>query len=616
MLAAAIPMEISDQMTLTPAIIDEACRKIEDNVPFFIRKDGTEIVIDKVMPFLVIYRYQEDKPDKLLVDLVRTQACYAVVSAEEEISRLLECVSHAITSKFKAFLIIEIGPTEEDVIRIGCNDVESTPVIDLFRKSISEFEFGHHHLNLEAETFCDESVTTPLSGKEQRDKAMLWLQLRMPGWFVLENNKLNYPLLYRNFKKHFSRTLKKTAFEFIHIHTADTFSNYLMLGKTRIGETGQTVDSLLAEFSAGLSFLLNVTPVNEEAAWKEFSSSRFIKAPLFSYRLIRKDPDLMKRELFDLRLEDVEDPTMQFLLREKRDELDTMLNMLSTRETPEFAHHSAILYGSPDRALVDTARKILGDLSISPKEKRKTMDSHEFVKQAQPDMNYYRAQFPEMNIRCEIRDDIIGLMVDKEVLLVSDKLCISPFRARALVHHEVGTHILTYCNGHEQVFKQMYAGLAGYEELQEGLAVMAEYLAGGLNHERLRLLAGRVLAVKAMSEGSPFADTFNLLKHEYQFSERTAWKITLRVYRGGGLTKDAIYLKGLFNLIKYLQQGGNLDILYTGKFNLHHVSFIEELMHRGITTKPVLPLFYEIEDFEEKLDEVRSPEFNITQLLN
>jgi len=43
-----------------------------------------------------------------------------------------------------------------------------------------------------------------------------------------------------------------------------------------------------------------------------------------------------------------------------------------------------------------------------------------------------------------------------------------------------------------------------FEALQEGLAVVAEYLVGGLNRSRMRLLAGRVRAVASLVAGADF----------------------------------------------------------------------------------------------------------------
>ena len=81
-------------------------------------------------------------------------------------------------------------------------------------------------------------------------------------------------------------------------------------------------------------------------------------------------------------------------------------------------------------------------------------------------------------------------MVSNGNLLIGRKAKIPASRVDALVQHEVGTHLLTYFNGRAQPFQMLYTGLAGYEEMQEGIAVLSEYLVDGLSVPRLRLLAG------------------------------------------------------------------------------------------------------------------------------
>ena len=39
----------------------------------------------------------------------------------------------------------------------------------------------------------------------------------------------------------------------------------------------------------------------------------------------------------------------------------------------------------------------------------------------------------------------------------------------------------------------------------------------------------------------------------------------MRVFRSGGMTKDAIYLRGLVELLEHLGAGGSLDPLWLGK---------------------------------------------------
>ena len=152
----------------------------------------------------------------------------------------------------------------------------------------------------------------------------------------------------------------------------------------------------------------------------------------------------------------------------------------------------------------------------------------------------------------------------------------------------------------------MYTGFSGYDQLQEGLAVLAEYLVDGLTVNRLRLLAGRVLAANAMVGGASFIETFELLYHTHNFPDKTAYYITMRIYRGGGLTKDAVYLAGLLEVMKYLKEGGKLETLYTGKFNTNHVALIEELLHRKVLKQPQLPRFLERDIAKERLKILRN----------
>ena len=116
-----------------------------------------------------------------------------------------------------------------------------------------------------------------------------------------------------------------------------------------------------------------------------------------------------------------------------------------------------------------------------------------------------------------------------------------------------------------------------YDELQEGLAVFAEYLVAGLTEERLRTLAGRVVAARAVSDGSEFIETFRLLTDEYGITTRGAFQIAARVHRGGGFVKDAVYLRGLRRVVEYLGDGGRLDTLLVGKIAADHAPVVEEL---------------------------------------
>src|SRR5690606_28499662 len=155
-------------------------------------------------------------------------------------------------------------------------------------------------------------------------------------------------------------------------------------------------------------------------------------------------------------------------------------------------------------------------------------------------------------------------------------------RAKALIQHEVGTHVVTYYNGKAQPFRLFSTGVPGYEQLQEGLAVLAEYISGGLTNARLRTLAARVVAVNHLVAGYPFVDTFYMLIDKYDFKPESSFSITMRVYRGGGFTKDAVYLKGLLSLLNYIRAGNDIEPLLIGKILLDFLPILAELVHRKV----------------------------------
>ena len=150
-------------------------------------------------------------------------------------------------------------------------------------------------------------------------------------------------------------------------------------------------------------------------------------------------------------------------------------------------------------------------------------------------------------------------------------------------------------------------GLAGYEGVQEGLAVFAEYLVGGMTTGRLRLIAARVVACAAMLEGASFQEIFHALVREYGFSEISAFNLTLRLYRGGGLAKDAIYLRGLLEVLDHLRNGGALDPFWMGKIAASHFGVMQELNSRGLLRAPeIRPAFLSHPQAKKRLEKARS----------
>jgi uncharacterized protein (TIGR02421 family) len=394
------------------------------------------------------------------------------------------------------------------------------------------------------------------------------------------------------------------------MHTKHQPAHFHMLGRRAVVKAVWEVDQRLAKVSNAFDFLLQATPVNSHQAWIEFRRSRFEQAPVFHYRPLPVDPLVLKRQLYQTPIERVEDPALAELFREKLDELDRQITMLMEIDRKTFVHDSLQIYGEIDDELTTQANQLLYRLPSRSRDDSRGghYDAASIAKLAEQEIDLYRRRCPDVDARVEIREDIAsGLMTSNGCLLVNKRARIPVSRAEALLQHEVGTHLLTYYNGRAQPFHQLYCGLAKYEALQEGLAVLSEYLVGGLSRPRLRLLAARVLAARHLVEGASFVETFRELDRTYDFERRTAFNITLRVYRGGGLTKDASYLRGLCQILEYLSQGGSLEPLFVGKIGVGHIALIQELQYRTVLRAPPLePRYLSCPEAQAKLEHLRS----------
>ena len=85
-----------------------------------------------------------------------------------------------------------------------------------------------------------------------------------------------------------------------------------------------------------------------------------------------------------------------------------------------------------------------------------------------------------------------------------------------------------------------------------------------------------------------------------------AFNLTLRLYRGGGLTKDAIYLRGLLEVLDHLRKGRPLDPFWMGKIAASHFDIVQELNMRGLLKAPqVEPAFLSHPQSAQRLEKAR-----------
>lgn len=366
------------------------------------------------------------------------------------------------------------------------------------------------------------------------------------------------------------------------------------------------IDLNLTEFERRVSMLLNMTPVNSAEAWADFEHSDFTMVPTLRLRPLEFEPDLVRRDLYDLELEKVTDPALHALLRAKRDEIARQITALEDRDTSRFVYGSLQLYGGISRPLAHAAEELLA-LIPAQAPSTSSVTAGAFAEAARAEFDRYRATYPDFPVRIEVRDDVSELMVSFGRLLIPEAAAVRADRIEALLHHEIGTHVVTYQNGARQPLSLLAIGLPGYDETQEGLAVLAEYLAGGLDPRRLRVLAARVVAITRMLDGAGFLDIFGLLHADHRIPARTAWSIAIRVVVGGGSVQDAIYLRGITRLLEALAEGCSLDVLLVGKLALDHVPLVQELLDREVLQPPwIRPRWLDVPGAQERLERLRA----------
>ena len=365
------------------------------------------------------------------------------------------------------------------------------------------------------------------------------------------------------------------------------------------------VDARLTEIERGVNMLLNITPVNAAQAWADFERSDFATVPTLRLRPLEFEPDMVRRDLYNLEIENITDPALHTLFRAKRDEIARQITALEDRDTSRFVYASLQLYGGIAQSLASAAEELLETI---PAEAPSTpsVTAGAFADAAREEFDRYRAVYPDFPARVEVRDDISELMVSFGRLLIPEAATLRADRVEPLLHHEIGTHVVTYQNGARQPLTLLTVGLPGYDETQEGLAVLAEYLTGGLDPRRLRVLAARVVAIGKMLDGAGFLQIFESLRNEHRIPARTAWSIAIRVVLGGGSVKDAIYLRGITRILEALADDCSLDVLFVGKLSLDQVPMIQDLLDREVLQPPwVRPRWLDVPGAQERLDKLR-----------
>lgn len=355
-----------------------------------------------------------------------------------------------------------------------------------------------------------------------------------------------------------------------------------------------------------IDWLLALSPVGNDALWDAFEASGRREEPPLEYIDLDLDLHATRQQLFELPVEDIESPLLSGLLAEKQRELDRQIELVRLRGTDGFINASLDLFGGVEPSLHHVAEEILRS---TPAESALPADAgiDEVVSAVEDELAWYRERSSDFQCDVVVDTDLNSLMmVSHGTFYIDGDIRIPRARIQPLVQHEIGTHVVTRHNGSRQPLRQLEVGLTHYDPLQEGLGVLAEYLGGYLPAPRLRVLAARVVACEMAINGERLPAIFDTLHGTHGLPTDDAFDVAVRARRGGGLTKDAVYLDGLRELVQHLADGGAFEPLFRGKFALSHLSVLDQLQDAGWVSPPeLMPRYTYAPGFEARLARMR-----------
>ncbi len=351
--------------------------------------------------------------------------------------------------------------------------------------------------------------------------------------------------------------------------------NKKSVSKITQGIDYHAIDDQLTSIDNKIKLLYYLRPLNLEEERKKFLQD-FSYNPQFSYPDLQYDPAELKKELTGIVFDDT---ALGILFFKKSKEILKKIDLHESRGHQSFTLNSIELFGKPGKEYLKLAEQII-------KTKKPVHEETENVS-ADEAKKIFTQVFHDYHLfewKVEMKESLVANCVagKNNHLFLKKSAKFSMARVKSLVVHEIETHILTAENGKHQPYKIFNRGFADYLPTQEGLALYNVKMQG-LETDMDRLYKASLLKATELAIQMSFAELFLKLL-DFGLTQSRAFRICLKLKRGfhdtskpGAFTKDHIYFVGERQIEQFLQEGGKIEDLYLGKFNLQDLEYIKKI---------------------------------------
>ena len=402
--------------------------------------------------------------------------------------------------------------------------------------------------------------------------------------FMDEDTGEKYPLIVASLAKGIKNAIIKNTQYFINSVSNLNIKNTGKLLHGGLQPELLDLDKKLFSQLRGFEILSFVNPVNVEQEKKKFFKSKFKENPNFRYKPLTVDPFDFKSKMYQLNINALEDIHIRQIYIDIIKAYTDKVDLLHSLGTDKFLYNSLRYFGEPSQKDIANANFLLFAKELPQFLNEETLEIDEVIDAFEKEGEKYGFEF---NLELVDNTPSDALVINStKTAYIKRSARFTPTRLRNLLNHEIGVHMVTTMNANNQPLKFLSLGLPRNTYTQEGLAIMAELFSSSLSVTRLRELALRVLAVDSLAKGNDFKTTFKMLMEEYNEDPNTLYYLVSRVYRGGGFTKDYLYLRGFRKLMNLHSNGVKLDNLFLGKVTHSHLTILNELVDRGILNPP------------------------------